>query len=194
MGSIDYHIKYELDDIILSIGYYTTPELKELYAKTPPKYLQAHEPRPDIYEQYVKLSQTFNTLNPVMLAVTGDGRDSFLTIKRQNTSICFDKPNKKKNNVKTVSLEYVIKDIINKYDYIDKLMMNCEGSEIDIIMNTPSEILKLCKKIVVSFHLFVPEFKITKLQYRNCLDKLNLTHTGRLLHKTRYWWEFDING
>ena len=85
-------------------------------------------------------------------------------------------------------------EIAKNYGMVDKLLMNCEGSEIDIILKTPIEVFKYFKYILVSFHLFVPELNITEKEYRDCLNKLSVTHRGQMRHKTRFWWEFFRNG
>jgi hypothetical protein len=193
MGSIDHAIKYETGEVILSVGYYQTQEIKDLYASCPPKYLEAYEPRDPVYTQYLSLCESCPGFRPVNKAVTGDGRDVHLTVRRCSTSVCLP-PSHGSKLIKSISLSEVAKAVYSEYGTVDKLLMNCEGSEVDIVLKTPSDVFSLIKTVVVSFHLFVPDFKITEDAYRRCIAKLSRTHTGRLLNESRYWWRFEPNG
>lgn len=55
-----------------------------------------------------------------------------------------------KTFVKTTSLKNIVRE--NKIKKIDYLKMDCEGSEYDIIMNTPDNVLKIIKKIAMEYH------------------------------------------
>ena len=188
MSSFD--LKYNPDEVIVSVGFFAAPEIKYLYKKTPPKYLEAYDPRPDVYTGYLKLRVP--NFEPILMGVLGEPREAYLNLKKASSTLCL--PHKSKQPVETVSLTYVTNTIVKKYGIIDRLLMNCEGSEIDIIQKTPSKILGYYKYILVSFHLFAELLNISDKDYKDCLDKLSLTHTGELRHKTRFWWEFRRNG
>ncbi len=62
----------------------------------------------------------------------------------------FNKDNLKKTTVPCISLTKIVKD--NKLEKIDLLKMDCEGSEYDIIYNTPKNIVQLAKHIAIEVH------------------------------------------
>ena len=190
MSSIDDRIHYKSGEVILSIGYYSAKEIDNLFSTKPPEYLEAYEPRTDVFGQYMKLSRVYPAIHPVNKAVAGDERAVTLSGKRTGTTICMPL-DENRPVLTTVALKDVITNVVNEHGRIDKLMMNCEGSEIDIILKTPSEYLEQCRTIIVSFHRFVDELKIGEKIYQQCLKKLSITHKGLLLHKTRYWWRFN---
>lgn len=188
-----YDLKLEPGEVIVSIGYLTIKDLKNIYKFSPPSYIEAYEPRKDVYNQYLVFAENFSSFVPRLLAVAGDERLVALNERRHNTTICLPKT-KSSMMITTVSLSSVINSVYGIHGQIDKLLMNCEGAEIDIILKTPSEVFRLCKEIIVSFHKFVEEFKISEKTYNSCLNKLSQTHKGELLHKTRFLWRFTLNG
>lgn len=193
MSSINDRITYRPGEVIVSIGFYSIKDLEYLYKLYPPSYCEAYEPRQEIYNQYVIFSKKYSSFIPRAQAVAGDEKQVPLTTRRCNTTIVLPKT-KATKMITTVSLKNVIQSMFNIHGGIDRLLMNCEGSEIDIIKKTPSDVLGLCRNILVSFHLFVNDFNISDKDYKICLKKLSLTHTGELLHKTRFWWNFNKNG
>jgi len=191
--SMYYFSDFQKKDVILSIGFFSAIEIEQLYKDKPPKYLEAYDPREDVFKQYNDIKPKCKNFIPYMNAVTGIERDAYLTPRKYNTSICFEKE-KHSQIIKTISLTSTINRIYSEYSRLNKLLLNCEGSEIDIIQNTSSDILKLCNTIVVSFHMWVNEFNLKEEDYHKCLNKLSKTHKGTLKHKGRHWWEFKRNG
>lgn len=70
--------------------------------------------------------------------------------------------------VKVVALN----DVLERLGEVDVLDLNCEGSEIAIIMCTSLDNLARCKKIVVEFHKFRPSLNITDEMVQSCVAKL----------------------
>ena len=60
--------------------------------------------------------------------------------------------------------------ILEKYERVHTLMLNCEGSEIPILMNTPMGQLKKCKNIEVEFHVFMKFYNLDTV--KKCLERL----------------------
>ena len=62
----------------------------------------------------------------------------------------FDSRNTNAVTVRAQSLTSIIKE--NDFKKIDLLKLDCEGSEYDILYNTPGEVLRVVKKLVVEVH------------------------------------------
>jgi FkbM family methyltransferase len=61
-------------------------------------------------------------------------------------------------------------DIIAKYGQFDYVYINCEGSEIPIILTTPMETLLKCSVLFVQFHRFIG--LVSDSDIEQCLKKL----------------------
>jgi FkbM family methyltransferase len=91
-------------------------------------------------------------------AVTGTEKESidlFMEDTTDNQVVAsvfagFNKDNLKKTTVPCVSLSKIVAD--NKLEKIDLLKMDCEGSEYDIIYNTPKEIVQLATHLAIEVH------------------------------------------
>ena len=74
----------------------------------------------------------------------------------------------RRSDVEVVSLDSVLDPIKE----VHVLHLNCEGSEIPILMNTKMKNLVKCKRIRVEFHKFVPRFCITDETVQACVQRL----------------------
>jgi len=70
--------------------------------------------------------------------------------------------------VKVVSL----KSILEPLEEVEIMNINCEGSEIDIILGTPIEFLVRCKNISIEFHKHYEMLKQTDEMIESCIKKL----------------------
>lgn len=99
--------------------------------------------------QHVELSQA---------AVTGTEKESidlFMEDTDDSQVVAsvfsgFNKDNLKKTSVPCISLSRIVSE--NKLNKIDLLKMDCEGSEYDILYNSPKEIVQLAKHIAIEVH------------------------------------------
>ncbi len=67
--------------------------------------------------------------------------------------------------------------ILKRFDKIDELHINCEGSEIPIILGTDLLLFEKCMFIQVQFHDFVPFLSVTEEDVRACIEKLQQSFT-----------------
>jgi hypothetical protein len=193
MAIVNHKIKYERDEVLLSIGYFKKSDIELLYMLAPPKYAEIYDPLPEVYKLYKALSEKYPTLIAHDKAVSDCDKDVELIKRKFNSTILLK--DKKKSNVlkiKAVSFTDIVNRLHKKYKVIDKVLINCEGEEINIIKNTSIDIFKKCKYILVSFHDFVEDFNITEEDVKICVEKLSLTHNAKHFEKDCNWWEFTI--
>ncbi len=96
------------------------------------------------------------TLHP--MAVTGtvqDHLDLFVQSAGESTVVAsalqgFHNDNTQKISVPATTLQKIIED--NRLERIDVLKMDCEGSEFDIMYNTPSELLRRASILAIEVH------------------------------------------
>jgi len=174
--------KYNDNDIIISVGCFSketlaawqthtrcliidfepTPELFE-----PKKALEANngklmgrlECHPEAVDSFIgktalyyyRSGQIGNTITPVW--------QSHVTLSEY-----FDK----KVEVNVVSME----SVLQRFKEVKELWLNCEGSEIPILANTPLPLLARCEYISVEFHRFSSFLRITNGQVLACVERL----------------------
>ena len=175
--------------IIISIGSFTVGDVHHLLKTNKLCYIEAYEPRPDIYEEYVKIAKLYpGRFIPVDKAVCNYTGKALLKGKKTRSTICFVQRNfsNKSFEVEVIS----ISSILERFDEIDELHLNCEGAEIPMIQCTDLSLFKKCKYILVQFHDFVPSFCITKQDVKICVNKLRLGFESKIIHRKYTTYEF----
>jgi FkbM family methyltransferase len=192
MSIINHKIKYELNEVIISVGYFKKQDIELLYMLVPPKYVEAYDPLPEVYKKYEILSKIYPTLVVFNKAVSDCDKNVELSKRKYNSTIKVKNKNDNTIKIKAVSFTDLINRVFDKHSVIDKVLFNCEGEEINIIKNTSIDIFKKCKYILVSFHDFVEDFGITDEDVKICIEKLSLTHNAKHFEKDCNWWEFEL--
>jgi hypothetical protein len=104
---------------------------------------------------------------------------------RQGNSICTNwrnNVNEKEYFEKSITIKTIsMRDILSKYSKVKELWLNCEGSEIPIIMNTPLELLGKCEYIMCEFHRFSSFLNISEGDVLKCIEKLSPLFTCKLI-------------
>lgn len=133
-----------------------------LLSKLPDAVIFAFEPMPANVQRLSKtMDQNLGVKNNIHLhqmAVTGKEQeylDIFMEDTDDNQVVAsvfsgFNKSNTKGIRVPCISLTHIFKD--NNLTGIDLLKMDCEGSEYDIIYNTPPELIQKINRMVVEVH------------------------------------------
>jgi hypothetical protein len=172
------NIKFGNYEVIISVGFFLAKDLKQL-AMTHPVYVEDYEPLPRKYQEHLVCIGNNKFIHCIKKAVCGskDIKSGLLEVKSTKSFIRQD--NQKSEEilgnsvrVKMVSLESIIEKVYKKYHRIDKLLINCEGSEIEIINETPLHLFSHCKFLFVQFHDFLPVLNIQKQDIQKCLKKL----------------------
>ncbi len=101
----------------------------------------------------------------------------------------FDNRNTKKISVPCRTLEQVIKDA--ELPWIDLLKMDCEGSEYDILYNTPVSSLQKIKRIAAEVHDLDTEKRNVK-SMAAFLQKLGYTIQYWPLHNSCYYLQANL--
>lgn len=115
-----------------------------------------YEPVPENF-RLLKKNKEINRLTNLKIfnkAVTSDGRSIKLYISPSNSGGHSIHPVDSRNNitVPSVTLEEIF--IQNKLRRINYLKIDTEGSEFDIILNTPKKVFRKVDKIVMEYHDF----------------------------------------
>ncbi len=173
------HVNICDSEVIVSVGYFHGTDIP-IISKTNPKYVLAYDPLPVVYKEYEKYSKEYEWFTGSDSAVGGHERYSYFDEWRTKSHLTTKEVGRK---VKVISMAGILSSVFERYGEIDKLLLNCEGSEIEIIKSTSIEIFCLCKFIFVQFHSFVPDFCIEKEEVKECIDKLseyfNVYNKGR---------------
>lgn len=154
--------------IIISIGAFSP--LQALDSLQGNHHVVVYEPRGDICEGYSKIEMP--DFEWYQCAVSGiEGRMIFHQHEGSSTILPVT------NCPFVIDDEYEVdvvamSDVLSPYPVVHRMSMNCEGSEISIIMETPIELLARCKSIDVEFHKFCDYLSITNEDVQRCVSKM----------------------
>jgi len=125
----------------------------------------------------IKLNKLSNII-PFNLAVSGTkgSKKIFLTGHSETASL-FGQPGQKFHSVKTIGLKDIFED--NNLRKINFLKIDCEGSEYDILFNTPKRYLSKIDRIAIEYH----ESPYTKYQCQD-LETFLRSHNFKIRVKT----------
>jgi len=173
--------------ILLSIGSVTSKEAIDYIKQGFIVY--AYDPRKSAFEDYLKVQRIYSSsMYPYALAVSDFNGESDLSQPYDGsaTITIFEKVKPGSYKVQTVSMASILK----QFKHIDLLLINCEGSEIPIILNTDLYLFEKCYQIDVSFHHFVSYLKITMHQIKQCLDKMHTSFNYTLIKPKHPFYSF----
>jgi FkbM family methyltransferase len=80
--------------------------------------------------------------------------------------------------------------VLRRFNRVRELWLNCEGSEIPILMGTPVELLTRCQYISVEFHRFSSFLNITNGDVIACVHKLSEKFDAKCVEDYHPYYEF----
>ena len=172
-------------EVIISVGYFFGADIPILFEKCHPKYVVAYEPLLKVYFAYKRAGEPYKQFYPVQKAVGGSSGTAILAqaSTRSTTTLTGTEKGKGRTEVEVVGINDVLRGVLKKYGKIDRLLLNCEGAEIDIISNVELSFLEKCENIFVQFHDFIPELGIKPKQKLRCIKKLEHFHEAQVVKK-----------
>jgi FkbM family methyltransferase len=162
---------YEIDElvrtlpappVVIDVGANAGFFAIQLLSKIDKAIIYAYEPMPaNVRTLHYTLQQNPRLQQSVRLfqmAVTGqplDQLDLFAEAEENNQVVAsrfagFNQNNTQKITVPCITLTDIIKQ--NDLQSVDLLKLDCEGSEYDIIYNTPPELIRRIRKMVIEVH------------------------------------------
>lgn len=186
MPKIIQNLKFGNKEVIISVGFFLTSDLL-LLKKCSPIYVEAYEPREKIFKAYMNTAPG-DSFHFIKAAVSGGYGEAILQEKSTKSTICSGSKNGTK--VKTVSMTDIINRIHDTYGRIDRLLINCEGSELQIIDETPASCFGLCNYMFVQFHHWIDFINISQDDTDRCVAKLSKVFEVQLLH--RKWAKYEF--
>ena len=177
-------IKFGKNEVIVSVGFFLSSDfaiLKETY----PKYVENYEPLSRAFVAHATATVDMPNVINIRKAVSGTSGETYLSMRSTKSSICYNSEVMKSELVEVVSMSSIL-ERLNALGHIDKLLINCEGSEISIIDKTPIELFLRCNKIFIQFHSFIPELNITRNDVTRCLTKLGSIFEYKLISSRKY--------
>ena len=172
--------------IIISIGALSPQQVKDTLIDG--RFVVAYEPRKEIYEAYTKINDSNFTCFPH--AVSGKAGTTIFHEHGGSSTICdMSLPHYQIDDEYEVEV-VAMGDILSKYNGVRTLYLNCEGSEIPILMDTPIELLMRCKHINVEFHQNCPYLNISKEDVMACVKKLEEKFQANLVSKENPYYTF----
>lgn len=181
--------------VFISIGWWTCKMIRERLESDPSCYIEAYDPLDRVYQGYLKIAEKYpNQFIPSNKAVSSESRAgvALLNIKSTKSTICPVLPGEGKrfsfNKHAPLTVEVIsINSILDRFEHIDELHINCEGSEIPMIMENDPTLFERCDFIQVQFHEFVPFLDITKADVMECVEKLKSSFTAERMRKKPNW-------
>ncbi|MGB4845418.1 MAG: FkbM family methyltransferase [Ferruginibacter sp.] len=146
----------------------------------------AYEPLPSNLAYFKKIIKNNPAIEPYIsvfqAAVTGvekTAMDLFMEDSSESQVVAsaiagFNFRNTKKITVPCISLSKIVET--NQLQHIDLLKIDCEGSEYDILYNTPASVLQMARHIAIEVHdIDTESFNFSTL--KKYLESLNYTMT-----------------
>ena len=171
--------------VAISIGHFKVKDVIEYLDKG--FIVVAYDPRKDVYEKYLDITEHYFTPSPC--AVMANSNTDEITLKiirdklvsddmgseRDLSSSTYQKEKFEDNRYYVVD-EYSVKavsihSVLEKFEEIEELHINCEGEEVPMIMENPVDLFLRCKKIYVEFHCHCSHLKMTKQMVLECVKK-----------------------
>ena len=166
-----------MESIVISIGSFSAEQaLMELGSS---RTVVAYDPRRAMCEAYSKINDPKFRWFPQ--AVSGKaGKLTFYEHGGSSTVLPMTNCPFEIDDVYEVDV-VAMADVLLPYADVERLSLNCEGSEISIIMDTPIELLARCRSIGVEFHHFCDYLNISNEEVQQCVDKLKNRFVSRVI-------------
>jgi FkbM family methyltransferase len=164
---------------VLSIGWFTKNDIIKLLRFRNNIHIVAYDPCQEVLQEYKSIESS-------RLKVEGEAVEAGRGIRK----LFIDSSNRGATSTKRGPLENTVdvstltlSDVIAKHGEFDYVYINCEGSEIPIILNTPLEVLLQCAVLFVQFHKFLG--LVSESEIEQCINKLK-THFNYKVIEERY--------
>lgn len=176
--------KYDAGDVILSVGCFSLNSLREWQAHTRCLIVD-YEATPETYLAKRELEKANGTAMGTVEchpeAVTGSaGKVTLFRFKEGalgNTVLDIERwcsGVEVVDFVGTVDIPAIsMLSVLDRFTNVKELWLNCEGAEIDILMNTPIEALAKCAYVSVEFHRFSTFLNITNSDVMACVQRMS---------------------
>lgn len=196
--------KYDVGDVVVSVGCFCVNSLREWQAHTRCLVVD-YEATPETYlgkRELEKLNGTaMGTIECHPDAVTDrDGKIVLYRFKESALGNTVLGPARWRDRVDTADfigtvevLSTSMASVLSRFDRVRELWLNCEGAEIDILMNTPMDLLARCAYISVEFHRFSTFLNITNGDVMSCVDRLSSKFRAVCSENYHPYYEFFRN-
>lgn len=186
-----------MDKTIISIGHFTDKDIRDRLGKSDVR-IYAYDPQPDVCQEYSEIKNGRFTY--YQLAVHDDLRAGYGVLvwpKSHHRVSCTTCMRWREDfwkrgvlgwayPVKVVSLA----SILAGHESIDELHIDCEGAEIDMLLNTPIELLEKCRLIWVEFHNHSKVVNVTYDDIEQCVRKVKDSFSCRVVNSDHPDYEF----
>lgn len=167
--------------IVISIGAFSPVQASDQLKAG--HHVIAYEPRRDVCEEYAKIQSTdfewsqsaVSGKNGTMVLHQHEGASTILSLGDCPFQIDDE------YEVSVVAMS----DVLSPHPEIHRMSLNCEGSEISILTETPIELLARCKNIDVEFHQFCAYLHITDEDVQKCISKLRYDFIHKITDPTQ---------
>ena len=177
-------------EVIVSVGCFKTSGADELMKYCHPEYVEAYDPEQSVFLSYCSVfAHRKGKFLPIAKAVSDKAGLAMLKGKSYNSTICPRSGVKLPNQypVVVVAFDDVVRNVHAAFGRVDRVVMNCEGAEVPIIVHATT--LLLCRYFFVQFHTFADTLSVGADEVESCLKKLSQTHDMRLAGKARSEYE-----
>jgi FkbM family methyltransferase len=174
--------------IVISIGSFSAQQVIDTLANN--LIVVAYDPRLAMCEAYSKI----NNINFRWFPQAVSGKAGKLTLyEHGGSSTVLPMTNCPFQIDDVYDVDVVaMTDVLLPYESVEHLSLNCEGSEISIIMDTPIELLARCKNIGVEFHHFCDYLDISDVDVQQCVTKLEERFTSKIVNVTQPYISFKL--
>ena len=193
--------------VAISIGHFKVKDIIEYLNKG--FIVIAYDPRKDVYKKYLEITEHYFTPSPCAVMANSITDEIILKIirdkqvsndmgsERDLASSTYQKE-KFEDNRYYVADEYSVKavsirSVLEKFDEIEELFINCEGEEVPMILENPIDIFLRCKKIYVEFHCHCPHLKMTGQMVSECVKRWEKDFEAICIKGLEYkpYYQFD---
>jgi FkbM family methyltransferase len=172
--------------IIISIGAFTP--LQAFDSAKAGHHVIAYEPRRDTCEEYSKIQ--IPGFEWYQCAVSGKVGKTIL-YQHEGASTILPMTNCSFKIDEEYEVDVVaMSDILSAHLGVHRMSLNCEGSEISILMETPIELLARCKNIDVEFHQCCTHLNITDEDVQKCVSKMRQRFICKIVDPTQPYMTF----
>lgn len=173
---------------ILSIGWFVKNDILKLLRFRGNIYIVAYDPCAEVVREYKSLVSP--RLEVECEAVEGQSGMARLFVDPANRGATSTRRGTSDNTIEVPAVTF--SEIIAKYGEFDFVYINCEGSEIAILLTTPVETLLQCAVIFVQFHKFIG--LVSNTDIRNCINKLEAYFDPELIEANYPNYKFVRKG
>ena len=187
-----HNAEFGMKEIVISVGFFKTRGIEDLFAHCKPKYVEAYDPNMGVFQSYANIYHKYKgKFVPIPKAIAGISKTAVLKGKSYNSTI-ESRPDvvlATQQQVHVIPFTDVIRQVHDAFGVIHRVVLNCEGSEIPIIQATDPSVFLLCQYLFIQFHTFNELLSVDRDTVLKCIKKLDITHNMKLVTKSRMEYE-----